>query len=144
MANPHASHFCGVEPRAFRFRSIVIRKSGCSRGLRLIDLESLNAFLEREAEASIRLSKVQTLARKRRLGWRLAATIKVIQGNEEMKSATEKPPGPGNEKAALAGGDLKANQYHEKVHRIWENSSGNVLLNWPLTRSWRLSLGILI
>ena len=33
------------------FRSIVIRKSGCSRGLRLIDLESLNAFLEREAEA---------------------------------------------------------------------------------------------
>ena len=34
-----------------RFRSVVIRKSGCSRGLRLIDLESLNAFLEREAEA---------------------------------------------------------------------------------------------
>jgi hypothetical protein len=33
-----------------RFRSIVIRKSGCSRGLRLIDLESLHAFLEREAE----------------------------------------------------------------------------------------------
>jgi hypothetical protein len=31
------------------FRSIVIRKSGCSRGLRLIDLESLNAFLESEA-----------------------------------------------------------------------------------------------
>ena len=35
-----------------RFRSVVIRKSGCSRGLRLIDLESLNAFLEREAEAA--------------------------------------------------------------------------------------------
>jgi hypothetical protein len=32
------------------FRSIVIRKSGCSRGLRLIDLESLNAFLESEAK----------------------------------------------------------------------------------------------
>jgi hypothetical protein len=32
------------------FRSIVIRKSGCSRGLRLIDLESLNAFLEREVK----------------------------------------------------------------------------------------------
>ena len=26
-----------------------------------------------------------------------------------MKSATEKPPDPGNEKAALAGGDLEAN-----------------------------------
>ena len=28
------------------FRSIIIRQSGCSRGLRLIDLESLNGFLE--------------------------------------------------------------------------------------------------
>ena len=35
-----------------RFRSVVIRKSGCSRGLRLVDLQSLNAFLEREAEAA--------------------------------------------------------------------------------------------
>jgi hypothetical protein len=33
----------------------------------------------------------------------------------EMKSATEKPPDPGNEKAALAGGDLKANQCDEEV-----------------------------
>jgi hypothetical protein len=32
----------------------------------------------------------------------------------EMKSATEKPPDPGNEKAALACGDLKANQYLEQ------------------------------
>ena len=34
-----------------RFRSIVIKKNGASRGLRLIDLESLNAFLEKEAQA---------------------------------------------------------------------------------------------
>jgi hypothetical protein len=44
-----------------RFRSVVIRKSGCSRGLRLVDLESLNAFLEREAvKSSPDLSKDET------------------------------------------------------------------------------------
>jgi hypothetical protein len=43
------------------FRSIIIRKSGCSRGLRLVDLESLNAFLEREAvKSSPDLSKDET------------------------------------------------------------------------------------
>ena len=43
------------------FRSIIIRKSGCSRGLRLVDLESLNAFLEREAvKRSPDLSKNET------------------------------------------------------------------------------------
>lgn len=34
-----------------------------------------------------------------------------------MKSATEKPPDPGNEKAALAGGSLKTRSYHNSIRQ---------------------------
>jgi hypothetical protein len=61
-----------------------------------------------------------------------------------MKSATEKPPDPGNEKAALAGGDLKANQCDKEVPQDAGNSSGNVLLNWHLTQSQKQSQETLV
>src|SRR6478736_7348720 len=51
-------------------------------------------FLKGRRKQCIRLSKVQTLARKRRPGRRPAVIIKGIQGMREMKAATESRAGP--------------------------------------------------